>query len=210
MYSFWIDKSNEERLIWSLIMIITVIMFFWIRNIIDNKEVDSERKEVKKDIDETFKSLLKEENNVINMMLRNVSELKEYYVISKGQSKKSFNASLFISFFGVLIYLVGIFISILSTNNILPYSIIAGSITQIIAGSFFLIYKNAISQLNIYHQRLGETEKYLIAIQLIEKISDDRKDEMYEHLMEVVLIDNSSNIRIKDLSNRQNDINTSQ
>lgn len=39
-----------------------------------------------------------ENDNVLELMLKNVRELREYYVISKQQARKSFSAALFICF----------------------------------------------------------------------------------------------------------------
>lgn len=43
-----------------------------------------------------------DDKNVLNMMMDNVSELREYYVISKQQARRSFSAALFICFLGFL------------------------------------------------------------------------------------------------------------
>ena len=59
-----------------------------------------------------------------------------------------------------------------------------------ISGLFFWLYRHAIKQLNIYHQRLGTTEKYLTAIRLVDKMGQDKHDDMYKHIIECVLIDN--------------------
>ena len=67
---------------------------------------------------------------------------------------------------------------------------ISGTIVEVISGLFFWLYRHAIKQLNIYHQRLGTTEKYLTAIRLVDKIGQDKHDDMYKHIIECVLIDN--------------------
>ena len=44
---------------------------------------------------------------------------------------------------------------------------------------------------------LGSTEKYLTAVQLVEKMSEQEKDRMYRYIIEMMLIDNSSKCRTK-------------
>ncbi|MDU6855069.1 MAG: TRADD-N-associated membrane domain-containing protein [Zhenhengia sp.] len=142
------------------------------------------------------------DGNVIDLMYKNVSELKEYYVISKLQASKSFSSSLIICFLGIVIYCIGIGISVIEGNGILIFSTIAGTIVELIAGLFFWLHKQSLEQLNLYHQRLGTTEKYLTAIQLISKMSPEKQDESYRHLMECIMIDNRYIINATSQENR--------
>lgn len=88
-------------------------------------------------------------NDVISMMMDNVGELKEYYVISKQQARKSFSAALFISFGGVIIYILGIGAYVLFGKDVSVISVIAGSVVEVIAGLFFWLYREATKQLGI-------------------------------------------------------------
>ena len=92
----------------------------------------------------------------------------------------------------------------INPNNIVIYTTIAGSIVEIISALFFWLYKNSIKQLNIYHQRLGATEKYLTAMQLIEKMSPNIQDQSYKILMLTILKDNSFIVQQNNNVNKQN------
>lgn len=131
-----------------------------------------------------------EDDNVIDLMLKNVKELREYYVISKQQARKSFSAALFICFFGVCIYLLGIISYIVFNKDIAIISVIAGTVVEVIAGLFFWLYREAIQQLNIYHERLGSTEKYLIVIQVIKELPEEQRIESFRNLTMAILTDN--------------------
>ena len=86
----------------------------------DEKTEDAKVKEAVEGI-----SIGSEDNdNVIKLMLKNVKELREYYVISKHQARKSFSAALFICFFGISIYLFGILSFVFLEKNISIISII--------------------------------------------------------------------------------------
>ena len=61
---------------------------------------------------------------------------------------------------------------------------------EIIAGLFFWLYKEAINQLSIYHQRLCSTEKYLTVIQIIKEMPEDKKTESFQNLIDAILNDN--------------------
>jgi hypothetical protein len=152
--------------------------------------------EVKNAVDSTMERI-QDSDTVIELMIKNVAELREYYIISKQQANKSFSSALFICFLGFVVFLSGILISYFSDQNIIVFTTISGSIVEIVSGLFFWLYKNSISQLNIYHERLGTTEKCLTAIQLIEKMSQEKRDEGYRFLMESILVDNSSIVRAK-------------
>ena len=123
-------------------------------------------------------------------MLKNVRELREYYIISKRQATNAFSASLIVCFLGFIVYITGIAVFVISGENALLLTTISGTIVEVISGLFFWLYRHAIKQLNIYHQRLGTTEKYLTAIRLVDKMGQDKHDDMYKHIIECVLIDN--------------------
>lgn len=159
------------------------------KEVFDRKQNHQESKEIQEDaekiIGDTFKS-----DDVIDLMLKNVRELREYYIISKRQATNAFSASLIVCFLGFIVYIAGIVVFVFSGENTLLLTTISGTIVEVISGLFFWLYRHAIKQLNIYHQRLGTTEKYLTAIRLVDKMGEDKHDEMYRHIIECVLIDN--------------------
>ena len=159
------------------------------KEVYDRKQNHQESKEIQEDaekiIGDTFKS-----DDVIDLMLKNVRELREYYIISKRQATNAFSASLIVCFLGFIVYIAGIVVFVFSGENTLLLTTISGTIVEVISGLFFWLYRHAIKQLNIYHQRLGTTEKYLTAIRLVDKMGEDKRDEMYKHIIECVLIDN--------------------
>lgn len=123
-----------------------------------------------------------DDKNVLNMMMDNVSELREYYVISKQQARRSFSAALFICFLGIFIYLLGIIAYIVLDKNISIISVISGTVVEVIAGLFFWLYREATKQLGVYHQRLGSTEKYLTVMQIIREMPEDKRVEAFQNL----------------------------
>lgn len=169
--------------------VISSTSLIFIKEIFDRKQNHQENKEIQEDaekiIGDTFKS-----DDVIDLMLKNVRELREYYIISKRQATNAFSASLIVCFLGFIVYIAGIAVFVVSGENALLLTTISGTIVEVISGLFFGLYRHAIKQLNIYHQRLGTTEKYLTAIRLVDKMGQDKHDDMYKHIIECVLIDN--------------------
>ena len=128
------------------------------------------------------------QDNVLDLMVKNVAELREYYVISKQQANRAFSSALLICFLGFLVFVIGIIISLATEQNIILYTTISGAIVELISGLFFWIYSRSQEQLNLYHERLGATEKFLVSFQVIEKISESQKDSAYEKLL-IALLD---------------------
>jgi len=173
--------------------------------ILSKKTTIRDSEEVKKEVDKTFE-ILKDTETVLDLMKKNVVEMKGYYVISKQQANKSFSSALLICFLGFIIFIIGIIISYFGEQNVIIFTTFSGIMVEIVAMLFFGLYRNSMKQLNIYHERLGTTEKYLTAIQLIEKMSKEKHDDCYRVLMEYMLIDNSSIIRQQNNHSIQNNL----
>lgn len=169
----------------SIISTISLVLSY-VKDKSDAKSIDKENDEIKEKL-ESVKTFTDEDANVIDLMLKNVSELREYYVISKNQARRSFSAALTICFLGIVIYSFGIVSVIFFKADATIITLIAGTIVEIISGLFFWLYVQASKQLDIYHKRLGATEKYLTAMQLVEKISEQRRDYQYEKLINYML-----------------------
>lgn len=183
----------------SLTLLVSVISTYKSKQKIDLKTMKNEADEIDKAI-QNISILYRNtsdgrenkpnEKNILNMMMDNVSELREYYVISKQQARKSFSAALFICFFGIFIYVLGIITYIIFDKNISIISVIGGTVVEVIAGLFFWLYREATKQLGIYHQRLGSTEKYLTVIQIIKEMPKEEQAESFKGLTKAILTDN--------------------
>ena len=159
----------------------------------ENKEIEEAKKTIHFVLAD--KSNKNSDKNVIRMMQDNVEELREYYVISKQQARKSFSAALLACIFGVCIYIFGIVSSVILKVDVSIISVIGGTVTEVIAALFFWLYKEATNQLGVYHQRLGSTEKYLTVIQIIKELPEDKKYEEYSNLIEHILLDNQEIVK---------------
>lgn len=171
--------------------VISFISFLlsYVKDKTDAKAIDKENAEIKEKL-ENFKEFTNEHANVIDLMLKNVSELREYYVISKNQATKSFSAALTICFLGIVIYSFGIISVIFFNKEATLITIISGTVVEVISGLFFWLYREATNQLSIYHQRLGSTEKYLTVIQIIKEMPKEEQTEAFRNLTMAILTDN--------------------
>lgn len=128
----------------------------------------------------------KEENQDIRtLMFENLKELKEFYVICKQQIRKSFSAAMFSCFAGFVLFILAVIIFLLGGNNSASLTAgLSGAIVEIVSGLYFWMYRETSKQLGKYHKRLEATEKYLIALQIIEMLPEGNRNEQYGKLID--------------------------
>lgn len=176
----------------SIISIITLVMSY-LKEKSDAKSIAKENDEIKEKI-EIVKEFTDEKTNVIDLMLKNVSELREYYVISKNQARRAFSAALTICFLGIVIYSFGIASVVFFEADSTLITLVAGTVVEVISGLFFWLYLQASKQLDIYHKRLASTEKYLTAISLVDKMTDGQKDKQYQWIIQHIILMDGGNL----------------
>lgn len=119
--------------------------------------------------------------NILELMLANMKEIKEYYILSKSQSKKSFAIAIIMGMLGFMLIGVSIFISVLLKDNIAAMIIpaIGAVVVDLISAIFLVVYKKSVEQLNHYYSELHENEKFLSSINLVSSLSKEKQDEIY-------------------------------
>lgn len=121
----------------------------------------------------------------------NWNEIKVYYQISKDQASKSFKLacrSCMIGFAMIIFVLICPFIpqysSVVKDSLIPLIGGIGGVITEIFAGTTFIVYNKALSQMNLYHKALSHYQTYLSCVNLIDKVpSPEKRTELYEKII---------------------------
>lgn len=115
---------------------------------------DSE--EIKNAVDTTIENM-KTSDNVLDLMIKNVAELREYYIISKQQANKSFSSALLVCFLGFVVFITGIILNYLGEENVVLFTTIAGTIVEVVAGLFFgyikIVLNNSICIMNVWVQQ---------------------------------------------------------
>lgn len=147
-----------------------------------------------KEISEAVKNLdvlaekSKEENQDIRaLMFENLKELKEFYVICEQQIRKSFSAAMFSCCAGFVLFVLAVIIFLLGGNNSASLTAgLSGAIVEIVSGLYFWMYRETSKQLGKYHKRLEATEKYLIALQIIEMLPEENRNEQYGKLIDYI------------------------
>lgn len=74
-------------------------------------------------------------------------------------------------------------IVILKNIAVSVISLVSGSISELISGTIFWVHNKSALQLNHYYDALHENEKFLSAIKIADKLSDEKREEV---LIEII------------------------
>lgn len=128
----------------------------------------------------------KKEIDALGRMMINLEDIKEFYTWSQKQAKASFVLAVVMCILGFFLMMIAIILPVVFRLSfqlsILPA--IGGVITELIAGTALVVYRNSLSQLNHYHKALHEDERFLSSVNLIGKFSSvDIRDEMLREII---------------------------
>ena len=156
----------------------------------DELTAEREAKEISeavKNLDVLAEKSEEENRDIRTLMFENLKELKEFYVICKQQIRKSFSAAMFSCFAGFVLFVFAVIIFLLGGNNSASLMAgLSGTIVEIVSGLYFWMYRETSKQLGKYHKRLEATEKYLIALQIIETLPEGNRNEQYGKLIDYI------------------------
>ena len=138
-----------------------------LRNSVLLEPSDDEKPEFKKDI--------------LELMLANMKEIKDYYVLSKAQARNAFILAVLMCIFGFLLIGISVAAAFLNSGNLVSTIIpaIGAAIVEIIAGTSLVVYKQSLNQLNHYYNALHNNERFLSIVNLVSKVSEEKQDEVY-------------------------------
>jgi hypothetical protein len=131
---------------------------------------------------------LKDDNDILKLLYKNVKETTEYYVISKKQASRSFTIAIMSCVAGFMFYLFGFVLIYIKGSDISILAVVSGTVSELVSGLSFWMYKKSTEQLSEYHKRLNSTERYLTAITLVGKMSPNQHDKNYEWIIQNSLI----------------------
>jgi len=124
--------------------------------------------------DEIFKYLL----------LINVASLEGYVAQTRIQAEQSFRWSKIVSVIGFIIIAVGVTIAIYTSAGgsikigAAYLASLSGVIIELVAGVFFFLYNRTLQQINLFHQRLADSQQLSISLIANSLIGDEvRRDE---------------------------------
>lgn len=128
----------------------------------------------------------KKEIDALGRMMINLEDIKEFYTWSQKQAKASFVLAVAMCIFGFILMIGAVMLPVVFRlsfeMSIIPA--IGGVITELIAGTALVVYRNSLSQLNHYHKALHEDERFLSGVNLLGKFSTvEAQDDMLREII---------------------------
>lgn len=119
--------------------------------------------------------------DILKLMLANMREIKDYYVLSKSQARNAFAMAVAMCILGFVFMCVSVAAAFLNSSNLVASIIpaIGATISEIIAGTTLLVYRKSLEQLNHYYNSLHNNERFLSVVNIVSKISDEKQDDIY-------------------------------
>lgn len=126
-----------------------------------------------------------ESSDVLELMSIHMKEIKDYYILSKSMAKDSFYLSVIMCILGFTIIsasIIALFlVNISFIQTLIP--VIGGAIVEVIAGTSLNVYKKSLEQLNQYYESLHNNERYLSLVSLVDRLSNEKKDDIYTSII---------------------------
>ncbi len=128
----------------------------------------------------------KKEIDALGRMMINLEDIKEFYAWSQKQAKASFILAVAMCISGFVLMIGAVMLPVVFRlsfeMSIIPA--IGGVITELIAGTALVVYRNSLSQLNHYHKALHEDERFLSSVNLLGKFSTvEAQDDMLREII---------------------------
>ena len=128
----------------------------------------------------------KKEIDALGRMMINLEDIKEFYTWSQKQAKASFILAVSMCVSGFVLMVAAILLPVVFRlsfqMSIIPA--VGGVITEVIAGTALVVYRNSLLQLNHYHKALHEDERFLSSVNLLGKFSTvEVQDDMLREII---------------------------
>lgn len=137
----------------------------------------------------------KENNDIIGLMIKNLSEIKQFYKLTKDQANNAYKLAKNSSIAGIVLIVISVLTALIFDNNqIAIATTVGGVIVEVLAGTSLFVYQKTLKQLNYYYASLHNNERFLSLINIVGKTNI--KDELYSKIVESEL-DNLKQYEIK-------------
>lgn len=188
LYVIFKESVNTALAIASLIFSLIMLMIFLASALafVDVEKLskkDSVKAELDRLTEERIELKRKVENvesdsakSVYNIIQLNLNQISEYYTINKSQARNSFRISVIALIVGSITILVGVYLGYFKDVKFISLvSVVAGIISELISGMYFLIYNKTLKQLNYFFNKLEKVQDTMLAIELSNSIGDNNK-----------------------------------
>lgn len=137
----------------------------------------------------------KENNDIIGLMINNLSEIRQFYELTKVQADNAYKLAKNSCIAGICLIVISVLIALIFNNNqIAMATTVGGVVVEALAGTSLFVYQKTLKQLNYYYASLHNNERFLSLINIVGKTNI--KDELYSKIVESEL-DNLKQYEIK-------------
>ncbi|HEY9632349.1 MAG TPA: hypothetical protein V6D14_03020 [Coleofasciculaceae cyanobacterium] len=187
------DPFSVSSLIVTSIAFMVIILVFAIGlatllGVYEKRKSIKEKRELKEEIDNYLGLLQEYQGDVLALITRNLTLLREAYIICKQQVRNVFSTAIFVCCLGFIVFATGIIVFSSQGNiAILVCSTSAGTVIEIVAALIFWIYSKSLEQLNTFHKTFYENQKLVSSIHLIDGVSETNKDALYAYIVQNII-----------------------
>ena len=141
------------------------------------------------------------DDSIIARMQINLRSIEDYYTWSKRQARNSFMFAAIMCFLGFFLMSITFILALLLDVEIgiAVIPAIGGAISQFVAATALWIYGKSSKQLNHYHAALHEDQRFLFAVDLVNKFE---KMAEKEKMLEIIIRETLSLNRDKVLASK--------
>ena len=138
----------------------------------------------KENINKIWTLLKQEKKDIIALMLNNNDEITEYFTISKKQAKSSYWFSIIAAVIGMFMLAFAAYGAIVVDSvDLTIIGVVGGAFTELVAGVVLWIHNKSAMQLNYYYDALHENERFLAAINMADKLGEEKREKMYVEII---------------------------
>lgn len=120
------------------------------------------------------------EKDILELLLENMGELREYFIISKFQAKKIFKCAVNSFFCGVVILAVAaVIFSFTSSLGATVVLSLIGVMCEFISTYQLTLYRQTLKNMHKYFASLEKTSLYLSNVNLVGKMEQDKQSAAY-------------------------------
>lgn len=183
LVTFWDDEIDfRVKLVSNVLQTLTNFPpnTYWIKSSSDLDTSDNYLSNLKT----LLSSNVDEENvDILGLMLHNLKEMGEFYVLTKEQAKNSFYLSVGMCIAGFGLFAGASILSLVWKENLFALlTALGGVVVEVIAGTSLYIHKKSLEQLNYYYSSLHNNERFLSLINISSKTK--LKDELFSKIVE--------------------------
>ena len=184
-------QESFRLLLWAFLGLILVII---VTIVICSKYQKQKRKARLNAVPPTF--------DVKKLTQDQLRDIRDYYMISKGQATKSFVLTILMCVLGFILVGIAVCCAIFLEGNLAAALIpaVGSAIVELIAGTTLFVYKRTLTQLNLYYDSQVQDQRFLLALQAAEQLPGEKQAEVRQAIIMKYVKANSS----EDISDDEN------